>query len=96
LIRQIFEFQPFEHIKQVAFHDDLDRYKKWRLSQTRYDTEFGITHAPAKDGTLDIKKIEEDEAIAKKIIAKILKERKTLRPEFKPDNLNLEYLRGLN
>lgn len=96
LVRQVFEYQPFEYIKQVAFHDDLDRYKKWKLSQVRYDTEFGITHAPAKDGTLDVKKIEEDEAIAKKIIGKIMKERKTKRPEFKPSDLHLEYLRGLN
>ena len=96
LVRQVIEYQPFEHIKQVAFHDDLDRHRKWRLSQVRYDSEFGVTHAPAKDGTLDLKKIEEEEAVARKIIGKILKERKTKRPEFKPSDLHLEYLRALN
>jgi hypothetical protein len=33
-------------------------------------------HAPAKDGSIDLKKIEEDEQVARKIITKILKERK--------------------
>lgn len=66
----------------MAFHDDLDRYRKWKMSQVRYESEFGITHAPAKDGTLDTKKIEEDEAVAKKIIARILKERKNKRAPF--------------
>ena len=96
VFRQIFEFQPYEYIKQVAFHDDLDRFKKWRMSQVRYDTEFGVTFAPAKDGTLDIKKIEEDEAVAKKIITKILKERKNKRPVFNATDLQMEYLQGLN
>lgn len=63
-------------IKQQTFNDDLDRFKKWRLSQTRYDTEFGIVHAPAKDGSIDLKKIEDEEIISRKIISKILKERK--------------------
>lgn len=59
--RQLFEFQPFELMKQQVFNDDLDRCRKWRLSQVRYESEFGVTHAPAKDGSLDVKKIEEDE-----------------------------------
>ena len=66
------------------------------MSQVRYDTEFGVTFAPAKDGTLDIKKIEEDEAVAKKIITKILKERKNKRPVFNATYLQMEYLQGLN
>jgi len=78
----VYEYQPFEMIKQMAFHDDLDRYKKWKMSQVRYENEFGVVHAPAKDGTLDIKKIEEDEAVAKKIITRILKERKNKRAPF--------------
>ena len=83
-------------IKQQAFHDDLDRYKKWKLSQVRYDVEFGITHAPAKDGSLDIKKIEEDEAISRKILTRIYKERKNKRVEFNPDQLQMQFLKGLN
>lgn len=85
LFRQFFEFQPFEYIKQVAFTDDLERYKKWKAAQTRYETEFGITHAPAKDGTLDLKKIEDDEQVARKILTKIYKERKNGREKFNPD-----------
>jgi hypothetical protein len=69
----------------VAFHDDLDRWRKWKASQTRYDSEFGITHLPPKDGSLDMKKIEEEEAVAKKINSKILRERKNKRPPFEPE-----------
>jgi hypothetical protein len=68
----------------MAFHDDLDRYKKWKMSMTRYETEFGITHAPAKDGTIDTKKIEEEWTVGKKIITRILKERKNKRAPFDP------------
>ena len=43
----------------------------------RYETEFGVTFAPAKDGSLDTKRIEEDERVARKIITRILKERRS-------------------
>jgi hypothetical protein len=62
--------------------EDLERYKKWKISQVRYETEFGITHAPAKDGSIDLKKIEEDEQIARKIISKIMRERRNQRAPF--------------
>ena len=75
-------------IKQQAFADDLERYKKWKLSQTRYETEFGIVPLPAKDGSLDLKKIEEDEQIARKILTKILKERRPRDPLLMRESTN--------
>jgi hypothetical protein len=87
VFRQLIEYQPFEVIKQMAFHDDLDRYKKWKMSQVRYESEFSITHAPAKDGTLDTKKIEDDEAVAKKIITRILKLRRDKQAKFDPQQV---------
>lgn len=82
VFRQILEFQPFEMIKQIAFNDDLERYKKWKMSQVRYETEFGIQHAPNKDGSIDTKKIEEEEVLSRKILLRILRERKNKREPF--------------
>jgi hypothetical protein len=82
VFRQVLEFQPFESIKQQTFLDDLDRFKKWKISQVRYDTEFGIVHAPTKDGSIDLKKIEEEEQISRKIITKIMRERRNQRVSF--------------
>ena len=82
-------------MKQQTFLDDLDRYKKWKLSQVRYDTEFGIVHAPAKDGSLDLKKIEEEESIARKIITKIMRERRNQRAPFNAQDAQLSFLDGL-
>lgn len=95
MFRQFIEFQPFEVMKQQTFTDDLERYKKWRLSQTRYETEFGIVHVPAKDGSIDLKKIEEEEQIARKIITKILKERKNQRQPFDAAEKQLDFLHNL-
>ena len=61
IFRQIFEFQEFESFKQDAFYDDFNRYRQWKMSQVRYETEFGIVHVPAKDHVLDFKKIEDEE-----------------------------------
>jgi hypothetical protein len=32
MFRQFIEFQPFEVMKQQTFNDDLERFKKWKLS----------------------------------------------------------------
>jgi len=38
-------------LKQTSFADDYKRFLEWKMSQVRYDTEFGIVHVPAsKDG----------------------------------------------
>ena len=52
-------------------------------------------HAPAKDGSIDLKKIEEEEAIARKIITKILKERKNQRQPFDAAEKQLDFLHNL-
>lgn len=95
MFRQFIEFQPFEVMKQQTFNDDLERFKKWKLSQTRYEAEFGIVHVPAKDGSIDLKKIEEDEQVARKIITKILKERKNQRQPFDAAEKQLDFLHNL-
>ena len=54
----------------------------------RYDTEFGIVHVPAtKDGVVDWKKIEEEEKVSRKIITRIMKERKNKREPFDASKL---------
>ncbi len=65
------------------------------MSQVRYDTEFGITFAPAKDGSIDLKKIEEEEVISRKIISKIMKERRSQRAPFNAEDAQLSFLDGL-
>lgn len=49
LYTQIFEMTETDAYKQEAFLHDFRRYNEWKLSQVRYDTEFGITHQAAKD-----------------------------------------------
>ena len=92
IFRQIFEFQDFESFKQDAFYDDFNRYRLWKMSQVRYETEFGIVHVPAKDQVLDFRKIEDDEYQAKRIITKILKERRAGRKAFVPDEFKKDFL----
>ena len=92
LFRQIFEFNEFEPFKQEAFYDDLERFKKWKISQVRYDTEFGIIHVPAKDQQIDLKKINEEEFFAKRITLKILKERRNMRKRFNPLEFKDQYV----
>lgn len=90
--KQIFEFQEFETYKQEAFYDDFNRYRQWKMSQVRYDTEFGIVHVPAKDQVLDYKKIEDDEYFARRIITKIMKERRKGRQPFDPDFFKRKFI----
>lgn len=52
-------------------------------------------HVPAKDGSIDLKKIEEDEQVARKIITKILKERKNQRQPFEAAEKQLDFLHNL-
>lgn len=82
-------------IKQQTFNDDLERFKKWKLGQVRYDTEFGITFAPAKDGSIDLKKIEEEEFISRKIITKVMKERRSRKEPFNAGDAQMSFLDGL-
>ncbi len=95
LFRQVIEFPEFEPFKQEAFYEDLHRFKKWRMQQVRYDSEFGIVHVPTKDYTPDYDLIEDDERVAKKIITKIYKERRAPREQFKPEEFKKQYIREL-
>jgi len=96
LFRQIFEFQDFEEFKQEAFYDDFDRYKQWKMSQVRYDSEFGIVWIPVKDQVIDYKKIENDEYFSRRIITRILKERRNQRPKFDPDHFKRDFMKSLD
>lgn len=62
------------------------------MSQVRYDSEFGITHVPAKDQVLDMHKIEDEEYFAKRIITRILKERRNKRVKFDSDHFKREFI----
>jgi hypothetical protein len=66
------------------------------MSQMRYDTEFGIVHVPPKDQQLDYKRIEEDEFFAKRIITKILKERRNKRKVFNPEEFKSSFVGSLS
>ena len=52
-MRNITEYSTFDTIKQMSFNDDQRRFTEWKVSQVRYDTEFGITHHAPKDQELD-------------------------------------------
>ena len=52
-------------------------------------------HAPAKDGSIDLKKIEEEEQISRKIITKIMRERRNQRASFNAQDAQLSFLDGL-
>lgn len=66
------------------------------MSQVRYESEFGITHIPAKDQVLDFAKIEDEEFVSKRILTKILKERRNKRPKFDSDRFKKEFLAQSN
>lgn len=75
-------------LKQTSFADDYKRFLEWKMSQVRYDTEFGIVHVPAsKDGQVDWSQIEDDEFMSKRINAKILKIRSQPMQAFNGENL---------
>lgn len=49
---------------------------------------------PAKDQVLDYKKIEDEEYYSKRIIIKIMKERRNKRPKFDADVLKRDFIKG--
>lgn len=81
--RNITEYSAFEPLKQSAFLEDYNRFTEWKMSQVRYDSEFGITHVAPKDGSLDLDEIEDAEFYAKRINLKIYNERALLKEAFK-------------
>jgi hypothetical protein len=54
LFRNIAEYSEFTPMKQDSFMEDYMRFNEWKLSQLRYNSEFGITHVAPKDGSIDI------------------------------------------
>lgn len=55
------------------------------MENVRYETEFGLVHAPAsKDAKVDWDKIEDNEYFNKRIGIKILKQRAQPRSKFEP------------
>jgi hypothetical protein len=81
-MRNISEYATFDPIKQMSFNDDYQRFTEWKVSQVRYDTEFGIVHHAPKDQELDLEEIEDNEYYAKKINGKIYRERALQRQPF--------------
>jgi hypothetical protein len=50
-----------DSFSQTAFANDYERFVQWKMEQVRYDSEFGIIHAPiSKDAKIDWEKIEDD------------------------------------
>jgi len=65
-----------DSFSQTAFANDYERFVQWKMEQVRYDSEFGIIHAPtSKDAKVDWEKIEDDNFQNKRIAIKILKQR---------------------
>lgn len=59
--QQVFQFGEYDNLKQMAFASDYMRHMEWMMAQVRYNTEFGIIHAPAsKDSELDMSAIEDE------------------------------------
>jgi hypothetical protein len=75
MLRQILEYPDYEPLKQEAFFDDWRRYRDWKLTQARYDTEFGITHVAPKGQELDMMLIADDEFFAARTLKKIIEKR---------------------
>ena len=72
-----------DSFNQQAFANDYQRYMDWRLSNVRYETEFGIVHvSTSKDAKVDWEKIEYEEQFNKRIGIRILKSRAQPRPKF--------------
>lgn len=78
----ISEYTSFEPLKQNAFLEDFTRFKEWKMSQLRYDTEFGIVHVAPKDGSIDMEEIEDNEFYAKRINLKIFNHRSQAKEPF--------------
>lgn len=66
------------------------------MENVRYETEFGILHAPtSKDAKIDWDKIEDIEYFNKRIGIKILKQRAQPRPKFEPLDFKAEAMKEL-
>lgn len=51
-----------DSFNQQAFANDYQRYIEWRMSNVRYETEFGIVHLLTnKDNKADFERIEDEE-----------------------------------
>ena len=72
------------------------RFNEWKTSQVRYDSEFGITHVPPKDGSLDLDEIEDNEFYAKRINLKIYNERAQLKVPFSRGAFKLNFCKAYN
>jgi len=72
------------------------RFNEWKVSQVRYDSEFGITHVAPKDGSLDLDEIEDNEFYAKRINLKIYNERAQLKEPFSRGVFKQNFCRAYN
>jgi len=85
LFSQIFKMPDCDTFNQQAFASDYQRFLEWKMNNVRYESEFGIVHAPAsKDAKIDWEKIEDEESFNKRVGVKILKCRATPKPKFEP------------
>lgn len=89
----ISEYTRFEPLKQNAFLEDYQRFKEWKMSQLRYDTEFGIVHLAPKEGSIDMDEIEDNEFYAKRINFKIYTQRALQKKPFDPQVLKNNFVR---
>lgn len=94
--RNITEYSSFEPLKQNSFIEDYVRFNEWKLSQVRYDSEFGIIHIPPKDGSLDLDEIEDIEFYAKRINLKIYNERANAKPPMSREVFKDNFCRAYN
>jgi len=100
LFRNIAEYSEFTPMKQDSFMEDYMRFNEWKVSQVRYNSEFGITHVAPKDGSIDIEQFKEDieldEFYAKRIILKICNERALLKEPFGRGVFKENFARAFN
>lgn len=63
----------------------------------RYDNEFGINFPPTKENpNPNLKAIEDEEFVAKRINMKIYKERSNTRKVFKPEEFKRAFIQEIN
>ena len=86
-----------DSFSQTAFANDYERFVQWKMEQVRYDSEFGIIHAPtSKDAKVDWEKIEDDNFQNKRIAIKILKQRAQPRDQFKSELFKTQAIKEMN
>lgn len=94
--RNITEYSSFEPLKQNSFIEDYVRFNEWKLSQVRYDSEFGIVHIAPKDGSIDLDEIEDIEFYAKRINLKIYNERTNAKPPMSRNTFKDNFKKAYN